>query len=57
MSFYHSCNVKYINGSERVYHSMSNVDFNDFLFNVFSSFLSDDFDLPLDSIEFKTVNF
>lgn len=57
MSFYHSCTVKYTNGSKRIYHSMSNVDYNDFLSNVFSSFLSDDFALPLDSIEFKTVNF
>ena len=55
MGFYHLCTVKYVNGSERIYHSMTNVDYNDFLSNVFSSFLSDDFELPLDSIDFKTV--
>lgn len=57
MSFYHVCNVRYVNGTVRTYHSMVNVDYNDFLSNVFSSFLSDDFNLPLDSIDFKTVNY
>lgn len=57
MSFYHVCSVKYVNGSERTYHSMTNVDYNDFLANVFSSFIADDFDLPLSYIEFKTVNY
>lgn len=55
MGFYHLCTVKYLNGLERTYHSMTNVDYIDFLSNVFASFLSDDFDLPLDSIDFKTV--
>lgn len=56
MKDYFTCDVIYLNGLKRTYHSMIGTDYSVFLSNVFSSFLSDDFELPLSSIEFKTVN-